>query len=472
MGRDGRTDRARFPIGGPFALTSDGRYAAMAQNNANPVEPKGSIILLDLRTGTHRSLQPLPVPGWTVSIELTSDDRTIVGRGFEGVTRAWDVASGAIVETFAGQGSGLNIALTPDDRTVFSESQDGTVAAWDLSGSQRLGRTFTWADASAGCASSPCFAIDPDGTLIAESGSKGRIRLFDLRAQRETALPARNGAVADAVGFTPDGALVTGGINGTVTFSDVRSRAVVRTFRFEDRVWRAEVSPDGELLAVQTMPAGGSTSRVEVRDIDSGETVYEHDVPNGIGGLEFSPDGRALAELGCCQPDSIIVVRAARLGEELFSPALDGNAVSIAFSPGGLLAAGSEDGKVVLWDVRSGEQLGPPIQVASGPIDPISFSPDGRRFAASSSDQTATLWDIQSRKRLGNTFPVEQSSIPVARFAAGGDLVIDNVAHVSVWPMDLRAWVRFACQVTGRDLTRAEWSDLLPDRPYRHVCPQ
>lgn len=60
----------------------------------------------------------------------------------------------------------------------------------------------------------------------------------------------------------------------------------------------------------------------------------------------------------------------------------------------------------------------------------------------------------------------------MARFAAGGDLVIDNVAHVSVWPMDLRAWVRFACQVTVRDLTRAEWSDLLPDRPYRHVCPQ
>ena len=24
----------------------------------------------------------------------------------------------------------------------------------------------------------------------------------------------------------------------------------------------------------------------------------------------------------------------------------------------------------------------------------------------------------------------------------------------------------------GRDLTRAEWHDLLPNRPYKAVCPQ
>jgi len=26
--------------------------------------------------------------------------------------------------------------------------------------------------------------------------------------------------------------------------------------------------------------------------------------------------------------------------------------------------------------------------------------------------------------------------------------------------------------VAGRDLSRAEWADLLPNRPYRHVCLQ
>ena len=37
--------------------------------------------------------------------------------------------------------------------------------------------------------------------------------------------------------------------------------------------------------------------------------------------------------------------------------------------------------------------------------------------------------------------------------------------------MDVRTWERFACQVAGRNLTRAEWHDLLPNRPYETVCP-
>jgi WD40 repeat protein len=160
------------------------------------------------------------------------------------------------------------------------------------------------------------------------------------------------------------------------------------------------------------------------------------------------------------------------LAAELFSPHVDGHATSIAFSSDGrLFAAGTEDGKVVLWDARTGSPAGSPIQVATGAVDPIS-SPDGRLFAASSTDQTATLWDLRARKRLGNPFPIEQGSIPVARFTPGDDLVIDNLTDTALWPTDVQRWMRFACEVAGRDLTRAEWNDLLPDRPYQRICPQ
>jgi hypothetical protein len=40
------------------------------------------------------------------------------------------------------------------------------------------------------------------------------------------------------------------------------------------------------------------------------------------------------------------------------------------------------------------------------------------------------------------------------------------------WPMSPQPWVRYACGVTGRDMTPSEWHDLLPNRPYQHVCPQ
>lgn len=319
----------------------------------------------------------------------------------------------------------------------------------------------------------PCFAISPDGTLMAEDLSNGKVALVDLGSQRLVAtLPARSGPSADALAFFPDGPrLVTGGANGKVVFWDVRTRSVLRTLRFRERVWWIAVSPDGKLLAVQTKAPGGSSSRVEVRELASRKVLFRRVVGNGKGGLEFSPDGRALAALGCCERGSTVEVWDARSGAELFRPRTKADATSIAFSPDGrFLGIGTADGKVVLRDARDGSQVGSPIQVASGLIDPISFSPDGRLFAASSVDQTATLWDIRSRKRLGNSFPIEQGSVPVARFASDGDLVLENVAATAVWPSDLQTWARFGCQVAGRDLTRAEWTDLLPDRPYRRVC--
>jgi hypothetical protein len=39
------------------------------------------------------------------------------------------------------------------------------------------------------------------------------------------------------------------------------------------------------------------------------------------------------------------------------------------------------------------------------------------------------------------------------------------------WPTSLAAWEHYACQVAGRDITPAEWANVLPDRPYEHVCP-
>jgi WD40 repeat protein len=110
------------------------------------------------------------------------------------------------------------------------------------------------------------------------------------------------------------------------------------------------------------------------------------------------------------------------------------------------------------------------MPVASGALDPISYSPDGHLLAASSFDQTTTLWDLKSRKRLGESFPVKQGVIPAAHFAPDGNLLIVYLADAARWPTSVEAWKKYACQVAGRDLSRAEWADLLPNRPYRRVC--
>ena len=122
--RSGRIKR-RFAIGGPFAISPDGRFAALARNSPNPANPSASLAVLDLTTGRRRALTPLPAQAWIVSVAFTPDGRRVVGASLEGTLRVWDLASGAIVQTFAGQSSGENLAVTPDGRTALLGSRDG-----------------------------------------------------------------------------------------------------------------------------------------------------------------------------------------------------------------------------------------------------------------------------------------------------------------------------------------------------------
>jgi WD40 repeat protein len=471
--RSGRIKR-RFAIGGPFAISPDGRFAALARNSPNPANPSASLAVLDLTTGRRRDLTPLPAQAWIVSVAFTPDGRRVVGASLEGNLRVWDLASGAIVQTFADQSSGENLAVTPDGRTLFSGAETGTVVAWDLSGSQQLGRGLGWntRGQNQGCLTTPCFVFNPQSTLMATSQGDGTVALIDLRTGRVIdTLAARNGPQAEAMAFFPDGRrLATGGIAGRVTLWDVHARKVLRTIRFPEGVWWVAVSPDGRRLAVQSRTAVNPRSYVEVRDVASNRVLYSRmiTIDRGRGGLFFSPDGRRLAVPHCCEPGAPIELWDARTGERALSLSVDGYAAGLAFSPDGrLLAAGTNDGKVLLLDAQDGERLGPPIEVGKHEIAPVSFSPDGRLLAASSGDETATVWDLVSRKRLGTTFP----SVFVAQFAPDGDLAIAHLEDIVKWPMDPRAWMRFACQVAGRDLTPAEWRDVLPDRDYRRVCP-
>lgn len=466
----------RFPIGGnTFGVSPDGRFAALGRNSPNPGEPTTSLVLLDLRSGATRKLKPPPSPTWLIAVAFTPDGRRIVGASFDLALRVWDAESGSILQTFTDQPSGQNLAILPDGKTVVSGADTGSVAAWDLSGEQQLSKAFSWAPPLLSCATTPCFVINPQSTVMATTQANGTIALLDLRDHELIdELPARGGLEYDALAFFPDGErLVAGGLDGRVNFWDLRTRTVERTLRYDDPVYWAAVSPDGELLAIETQADDSPGSRVEVRDLTANEVLYSRSVPHGRGSLYFSPDGERLAAVGCCQDGSTVAVWDARSGAKEYSPELDSLANSLSFSPdSSLLAVGTDDGKVALFDAADGTPAGSVIQVATGAIDPVSFSPDSTQFVASSEDQTATLWDVATHKPIGGAFPVRQGTIPSAQFAPDGSLVIDMLSDATIWPMDPQVWKNFACRAAGRDLTDAEWEDLLPDRDFQPTCLQ
>jgi len=69
---------------------------------------------------------------------------------------------------------------------------------------------------------------------------------------------------------------------------------------------------------------------------------------------------------------------------------------SVAFSPNGLvLASGSDDNTIKLWDTASGTEIRT-LKGHNGQVLSVAFSPDGRALASGSGDSSLKLWDTAS----------------------------------------------------------------------------
>ena len=405
----GRVAR-QFRVGGRFALSPDGRQAAIGLNGSSDATATTSVVLLDLSTGKEQALQSLPDSTWMATLQYTPDGKSVVGGSLDGDIRVWDLSSGSIVQTFVSQSGGrTQVAVDPAGRTVVSGADNGSVLAWDLAGGQALGRSFAWNTPDNSCPAAPCFAVNPAGTIMATDESDGTVDLVDLRSLEWYAtLPATKSLIANGLAFTPSGELVTGDEGGNITFWDTRTRAVIRKLHVADPVNFLAVSPDGTRLALQMQAADSSNTVVAVIDLATGSSVHSYSVPDGSGGVAFSPDGRELAALGCCSPGSTVELWDAASGQRLPGPHINGQLQSIAFSPASaVLGIGTADGNLYLWDAARGSQIGAPVTVAASNLIQLAFSPDGKLLVASLRNGSTILIDLPSRQQLGNSFAIE-----------------------------------------------------------------
>jgi WD40 repeat protein len=405
---------------------------------------------------------------------FSPDGSRILGASTTGL-HVWDVASGAITERLEGAAGGSIPGVVVDSSGVaIAGAGVGTIGGWDLGGSQRLGRRFVWGTGEGGCMVTLCTLIAPGARRMATIQGDGTVAMVDLRSGRLVhTFPARNGPVATGLAFTSDGRqLVTGGIAGTVTIWNAATGALVRRLRFEAPVFATAISPDARLLAVTRQADGARDAQVEVRELASGAMLFTRTIRGGAGDLQFSRDGRTLFALGCCRGGSTVAAWDARTGAPRFERTQEDHMTALAPLPDSrTLLVGDEDGVVGLWDARTGKPMGAPRTAAAGGVAQIAVSPDGRRFVVADFAGSAKLWDVATLERVGDEFPVSDGIIPAVAFASRGRLVITEPGSATVWPTDRPTLQRFACQVAGRNLTRDEWNDLLPTRPYRQLCP-
>ncbi|XP_076456029.1 LOW QUALITY PROTEIN: WD repeat, SAM and U-box domain-containing protein 1-like [Babylonia areolata] len=124
------------------------------------------------------------------------------------------------------------------------------------------------------------------------------------------------------------------------------------------------------------------------------------------------------------------------------------------FSPlGSVLATCSTDGKLILWDVWSGEIKAQFEHPSKCGIRVCKFSPDSSRIASGSDDDTICVWDIATRQLIRSFTGLEDSVVALAYSPDGHFLVSGSPnGDLHVWDAEFGHGRYLSLKVDAHDL--------------------
>lgn len=346
-----------------------------------------------------------------------------------------------------------SLSFSPDGHTLASAGTDGSTRLWDVAEHRQLGSPIV--DEGPLQDVITAVAFSPSGSLLATSQFSGKVQIRNVATRLPVGAPLRSLASLNrsddvlALAFTPDGrTLAIAGYQGIVRLWDVatrRSPGAPLTDSSYVAVQSIAFSPDGRLLA-----SALSDGRVQLWNVATRKRLAVIPLGNVASALSvaFSPNGKLLATAdadGDARLWELDPGPSLQPGRVLMAGQSNGSLGAVSFSPdSATLATGQEDGTVRLWDVGTGRQRGPTLDGGTGRVIAVAFSPDHVSLAAAGDSGLVRLW----------TFSDSPDYAQLGSDEDGRQRMISGL-----------------CAMAGRSISRQEWLSLLPDEPYRNVCP-
>ena len=315
------------------------------------------------------------------SLTLSPDGERVLTASRDGTARIFDTASGRPLHVLRGHRGPVAMAsFAPDGRRVVTASDDGTARIWDASS----GESLAILRHDRGAVNSAVFSRD--ATRIVTAGNDGTARVWDAGSGRQVrVLRGHRGGVADA-SFDPSGRRVlTAGNDGTARIWSVRSGAGTVVTRHEERLFLAELSPDGRL--VLTMDYLGT---VRVSESNGGRRVTQ--LPGASFGATFSPNADSILTTTIAGPAAVWDTRTGQRNAQLVGHGA--SVLSSAFSPSGrLVVTGGADDTARVWDADRGTTVAVLKGTRAG-VGAVAFTPDEQSVITGAGDGTVRRWDV------------------------------------------------------------------------------
>lgn len=214
-----------------IAYSPDGRWLASAGCHNFSVEgicQNGEILLWDTTTWTvvHRLVGET---GIMLDIEFTPDSQRLLSNGcavavdplshcLQGAVWQWDVATGELVEPmFVGPARVVSaVAVSPDGRMVAGGDWNSQIYLWDNTTGAQIGPALSL---HTGPVQSLTFSAD--GRMLVSTSTDTTVVLWDVATGQAIGRLVGQGALVTSAEFTPEGQLLTGGLDGRVLMWEI-----------------------------------------------------------------------------------------------------------------------------------------------------------------------------------------------------------------------------------------------------------
>lgn len=325
--------------------------------------------------------------GEVYAVAVSPDGKTYATGSFDKTVKLWNAADGKELRTLGGASGHTNLVLAvafhPKEPVLASASSDNTVKFWDVKADKP-------ADAPVRNLAHPqlvnAIAFSPDGSKLASGGQDGQLRIWDVSKKDTPAAKAIAAHVPPqpqqpqpiyAVLWTPDGKqLITAGNDKSIKIWDADGAKLVR----EIKPGADRPPPSKEAIAAAPGVVGGANG-------------YQLGLPPSPGHLDqvyslaLTRDGKLMASGSADRTVKLWNPATGELVRSLANPAFKGAAhpgfvQGVKFTPDGskLITVGGAPrlkGYVAVWNVTDGKLISGE-EVPFGMVYAVDVTADGR----------------------------------------------------------------------------------------------